>query len=550
MAGQWRKWMILAASVWIQAFTGTNFDFSSYSSDLKSVLGISQVQLNYLSMASDMGKAFGWCSGVSLNYFPLWVVMFVAALMGFLGYGLQWLSIQGQISLPYFQVFLLCLLAGCSISWFNTVCYVLCIKNFPDNRPLALSLSISFNGVSAALYNLIVNTINSSDHTLYLLLDAIIPLVASVIVLVPILQQPLPEALSRDATHHDSIIFLKLFILAAFTGIYLLVLNSVQSSESVASGAILAGAIFLLILIVVTTGIDYSRERAGRTIHSSIHLGQSSFSSVHPEDLDIQKVLVGVEASRSHFTGNSYDSKEKQVFMKDCLPVQGEEHSARLLICRLDFWLYYLTYFCGGTIGIVYSNNIGQIAQSLGYGSEISSFVSLYSACSFIGRLLSAAPDFLKDKVYYPRTGWLVLALVPTPIAFLLLFSSGSKTALSAATAFIGLSSGFMVSAAVSITSELFGPKSVGINHNIIVTNIPLGSLLYGFLAALLYEASIGSSNNLALIDGSMVCMGRECYIETFGWWSFISMFGVASSSLLFLRTRAVYSLERSRNWM
>ena len=52
--------MILVATTWIQAFTGTNFDFSSYSSDLKTVLEISQVQLNYLSVASDMGKAFGW----------------------------------------------------------------------------------------------------------------------------------------------------------------------------------------------------------------------------------------------------------------------------------------------------------------------------------------------------------------------------------------------------------------------------------------------------------------------------------------------------------
>ncbi|KAF7152613.1 hypothetical protein RHSIM_Rhsim01G0134300 [Rhododendron simsii] len=96
--------MILVASTWIQAFTGTNFDFSSYSSELKSVLGISQLELNYLSVASDMGKAFGWCSGVSLLYFPLWVVMFIAAFMGLLGYGIQWLVIRGVISLPYFLV--------------------------------------------------------------------------------------------------------------------------------------------------------------------------------------------------------------------------------------------------------------------------------------------------------------------------------------------------------------------------------------------------------------------------------------------------------------
>lgn len=107
MVGESRKWMILVVTTWIQAFTGTNFDFSSYSSDLKTVLGISQVQLNYLSVASDMGKALGWCSGVSLMYLPLWVVMFMAALMGLFGYGLQWFVIERMITLPYVLVCLI-----------------------------------------------------------------------------------------------------------------------------------------------------------------------------------------------------------------------------------------------------------------------------------------------------------------------------------------------------------------------------------------------------------------------------------------------------------
>ncbi|CAM8922786.1 unnamed protein product [Rhodiola kirilowii] len=102
MVGQSRKWTILVATIWIQAFTVTNFDFSSYSSDLKSVLGISQLQLNYLSVASDLGKAFGWCSGVALLYVPLWVVMLMAAVMGLVGYGLLWAVIQELIYVPYF----------------------------------------------------------------------------------------------------------------------------------------------------------------------------------------------------------------------------------------------------------------------------------------------------------------------------------------------------------------------------------------------------------------------------------------------------------------
>ncbi|KAK2979702.1 hypothetical protein RJ640_002874 [Escallonia rubra] len=104
MAGQSRKWMILVATIWIQAFTGTNFDFSAYSSQLKAVLGVTQVQLNYLAVASDLGKAFGWSSGLALMYMPLWVVMFISAFMGLVGYGLQWLVIRDVIALPYFMV--------------------------------------------------------------------------------------------------------------------------------------------------------------------------------------------------------------------------------------------------------------------------------------------------------------------------------------------------------------------------------------------------------------------------------------------------------------
>ena len=104
MAGQSRKWIILVATIWIQAFTGTNFDFSEYSSALKSVMNISQVQLNYLATANDMGKVFGWSSGLALMYFPAWVVLFMAAFMGFIGYGLQYLVIKSIITLPYFLV--------------------------------------------------------------------------------------------------------------------------------------------------------------------------------------------------------------------------------------------------------------------------------------------------------------------------------------------------------------------------------------------------------------------------------------------------------------
>ncbi|KAJ1431176.1 MFS transporter superfamily [Sesbania bispinosa] len=132
---------------------------------------------------------------------------------------------------------------------------------------------------------------------------------------------------------------------------------------------------------------------------------------------------------------------------QDQLVMLGEEHTAAVLVTRLDFWLYYVAYFCGGTIGLVYSNNLGQIAQSLGLSSKTSTLVTLYSSFSFFGRLLSAAPDYIRKKFYFARTAWLTIALVPTPIAFILLAASDSAVALHIGTALIGLSSGFIFAA-------------------------------------------------------------------------------------------------------
>lgn len=145
-------------------------------------------------------------------------------------------------------------------------------------------------------------------------------------------------------------------------------------------------------------------------------------------------------------------------------------------------------------------------------------------------------------KMYLARTGWLAAAVVPTPIALLLLTALGNAAALHAATALIGLSSGFIVSTAVSITLELFGPNSAGVNHNILITNIPIGSLLYGHLAALVYdEHADKSAIQESLSSAASMCMGRQCYRETFMWWACISLLGLISSFLLFWRTKPSY---------
>ncbi|XP_077244724.1 protein NUCLEAR FUSION DEFECTIVE 4-like isoform X2 [Tasmannia lanceolata] len=400
MDGQSRKWMILVATIWIQAFTGTNFDFSAYSSNLKSVLGISQVQLNYLSVASDLGKTLGWSSGLALLYLPLSLVLFMASLLGLVGYGFQWLVINNFISLPYFVVFLFCLMAGCSICWFNTVCFVLCIRNFPVNRPLALALTTSFNGVSPTLYTLAANSISSSSSSLYLLLNAILPLLSSFAALVPILRHPPTYQLPPEAARRDSVVFLVLNILALLTGLYLLLLSSVSSVASTAR-LLFGGALLLLILPLCIPGIVYAREWACRIIHSTFTLQGWGFNLVDVDDLELHKELISRENNGNvDWSDGERLSWCERLLMGDQLVVLGEEHSVKMLVCRVDFWLYYLAYFWGATVGLVYSNNLGQITQSLGFDSTKTTLVAVYSAFSFFGRLLAAAPDFIRGYLH------------------------------------------------------------------------------------------------------------------------------------------------------
>lgn len=165
-------------------------------------------------------------------------------------------------------------------------------------------------------------------------------------------------------------------------------------------------------------GIIYARDWFQHKVFSSITLQGSGFLLVDADDLEFHKEFLSRESSQINVSshgvngdgptltlsltrimgsgGGSDEGCCGKIIGKDQLFMLGEEHKLGMLVKRLDFWLYYLAYFCGGTIGLVYSNNLGQIAQSLGHSSMTSTLITLYSSFSFFGRLLSAAPDFIR----------------------------------------------------------------------------------------------------------------------------------------------------------
>ncbi|KAG0465104.1 hypothetical protein HPP92_019268 [Vanilla planifolia] len=208
--------------------------------------------------------------------------------------------------------------------------------------------------------------------------------------------------------------------------------------------------------------------------------------------------------------------------------LREEEVSLGSMLQKLDFWLYFFSYMFGATLGLVFLNNLGQIAESRGF-SHVSSLVSLSSSMGFFGRLMPSLLDYYvaKREGMISRPGFMATMMAPMAAAFFMLLKS-SHLILYISTAIIGACSGAITSIAVSATPELFGTKNFAVNHNVVVANIPIGSFVFGYLAALLYQRG----------GGMNTCIGVECYSKTFVIWCCVCSFGTVLCTALYLRRR------------
>ncbi|XAR58862.1 hypothetical protein NMG60_11014429 [Bertholletia excelsa] len=122
---------------------------------------------------------------------------------------------------------------------------------------------------------------------------------------------------------------------------------------------------------------------------------------------------------------------------------------------------------------------------------------------------------------------------VPMFGAFFLL--NNTNISLYVGTAVIGSCAGAISSISVSTTTELFGTKNFGINHNLVLANIPIDPFLFGDLAALVCRKQWSCRK-----DGR--CMGMECYQITFTVWGFLCFLGSLLALVLHARTKKLYA--------
>ncbi|KAH6837074.1 hypothetical protein C2S53_015596 [Perilla frutescens var. hirtella] len=510
-------WLTLVAAIWLQCINGTNSNFPAYSSHLKRILSISQLKLNNLASANDAGKLFGWISGVAASYFPLWLVLLIGSLLGLIGYGVQFLFLTNQAhSLSYWHIFFLTVLAGNSICWINTVCYIITIRNFPFDRQIAVGLSTSYVGLSAKIYTDIVDVAApaslSERAKLFLLLNSVLPLLVCIVV------SPLARDVNVGKSRKLTRGFFTMFVISIITGLFAVI----TSLRAVVSGIlpsymILAGMLVILSLPLIVPMAEKMTEA-----------------------LQHKCLIVAVHDDEGFTTTLDEKAKDVESGRKNSIVVEGgvvEEVAPLLMLRRVEFWLYFFVYLFGATLGLVYVNNLAQIAESRGC-SGTSSLVSLSSAFSFFGRLLPSFLDYFypRSKRMVTRGGAIGVMMGPMCGAFFLLLDR-QDVSLYVGTAIIGISTGAITSLSVSTTAELFGTKNFGVNHNIVVSNIPIGSFLFGDFAAVFYNRDRNQGH---------ICMGQNCYQTTFILWGSLCLFGTFLAFILHLQTKKLWSHKSS----
>ena len=98
------RWSGFVAAMWLMIFSGS-YGFANYSTALKTVMGISQAQLNRLSVAKDLGDSLGVVAGILSNHLPPSALLCIGATVALFGYGVLFLVISQTIQpLPYWMV--------------------------------------------------------------------------------------------------------------------------------------------------------------------------------------------------------------------------------------------------------------------------------------------------------------------------------------------------------------------------------------------------------------------------------------------------------------
>ncbi|KAM4099237.1 hypothetical protein ACJW30_07G142000 [Castanea mollissima] len=519
------KWLGFVAAIWVQAISGNNYTFSNYSDALKSLMNLTQLELNNLSVAKDVGKAFGLLAGFASDKLPTWVILLIGSVEGLVGYGAQWLVVSETIKpLPYWQMCIFLCMGGNSTTWMNTAVLVTCIRNFRRNRGPVSGILKGYVGLSTAIFTDVCAALFSDDAASFLVMLAVVPFAVCLVAAVFLRESP-PASTSSEEKEETQF-FWVFNAVAVVVALYLLAYDFIPSPSAVLSEAFSA---ILMVLLASPLGVPVyiyfkNRSRTGSDVEGQV--GENT------EPLLLAAVTEGEDKAAV-----AVEEEVVVVEVKRGQPLIGEEHTIVEALKTIDFWVLFVSFLCGVGTGLAVQNNMGQIGLALGY-TDVSIFVSLISIWGFFGRIVSGTvSEYFIKKAGTPRPLWNAAAQILMAFGFVIL-ALAVPGSLYIGSILVGICYGIRIAISVPTASELFGLKYYGLIYNILILNLPLGSFLFsGLLAGILYDMEATPT-----AGGGNTCVGAHCYRTTFVVMAVACIIGFGLDILLSIRTKAVYT--------
>ncbi|KAJ6826349.1 protein NUCLEAR FUSION DEFECTIVE 4-like [Iris pallida] len=518
------KWLGLVTAVWVQCISGNNYTFSNYSGALKSLMGLTQLQLNNLSVAKDVGKAFGLLAGLASDRLSTPVILLIGSLEGLLAYGLQFLVVNRSISpLPYWQMCVFLCMGGNSTTWMNTAVLVTCIRNFRRNRGPVAGILKGYVGLSTAIFTDLCSALFADSPASFLLMLAVVPALVCGAAMLFLRESPASDAAPTPREEEtESRCFSAINAAAVVIAVYLLVFDLSGQHGKALSRAFVAGLLVLLaapVAVPVYLAFRASRSKVG-DVEGSIEEKLLDREEEEEEE-EVEEVVV---------------VEESVVVAEKPRPEIGEEHTIWQALTRLDFWIMFVSFLCGVGTGLAVMNNMGQMGLAMGY-ADVSIFVSMTSIWGFFGRIGSGTlSEYFLKKSAIPRPLWNAASQILMAVGYVVM-ALALPGSLFLGSIIVGICYGVRLAVTVPTASELFGLKSYGLIYNVLILNLPLGSFLFsGLLAGFLYDAQATKT-----AGGGNTCVGAHCYRLVFVIMAFACFVGFGFDVLLAYRTKKVY---------
>ncbi|KAL3539073.1 hypothetical protein ACH5RR_002439 [Cinchona calisaya] len=523
------KWLGFVTAVWVQSISGNNYTFSNYSDALKSLMALTQFQLNNLSVAKDIGKAFGILAGMASDRLPTSIILLIGCIEGFIGYGVQWLVVSRRIQpLPYWAMCIFLCMGGNSSTWMNTAILVTCMRNFRKNRGPVSGIMKGFVGLSTAIFTDICSALFSNDPATFLLMLMIVPFVVCLTAIAFL--REIPPSSSPAEEKEESKYLGIINIIAVTVAVYLLAFD-----VSGIHGRFFSQIFAVLLLVLLVSPLVIPVNLFLNDFVSSAGGGSKSLL----ENVIREPLLVEEEKKAEEAVGVVVKAVEKEMEneKEKKAPVIGEDHTICEAVKSLDFWILFVSFLCGVGTGLAVMNNMGQIGLALGY-VDVSIFVSLTSISGFFGRILSGwVSEYFIRRAGTPRPIWNAASQILMAVGYILMAMALSSS-LYIGSIVVGICYGVRLAVTVPTASELFGLKCYGLVYNILILNLPLGSFLFsGLLSGFLYD-----SQATRTAGGGNTCIGADCYRLVFFVMAIACIIGFGLDVLLAIRTKSLYS--------